>query len=109
VDAQVTEVGGAAEEAVKLFAAIEDWARRKAGHVLDEEHLATGSAECQFCPVCQGIGVLRHVRPEAVEHLLDAAASFVAALKTAVTAPPSADTAARHGPPVQHIDISGSE
>jgi hypothetical protein len=109
VDAHVTEVGSAAEEAVKLFTAVEDWARRKAGQILDDEHLATGSPECQFCPVCQGIGVLRHVRPEAVEHLLDAAASFVAALKTAVTMPPSASTPARHAPPVQHIDISGAE
>ena len=100
----MSEVGSAAEEAVKLFAAVEDWARKRAGHVLDEEHVATGSAECQMCPVCQGIGALRHIRPEAVEHLLDAAASFVAALKTAVTAPagPPPAPAAR----VQHISVS---
>lgn len=105
----MTEVGSAAEEAVKLFAAMEDWARKKAGHVLDEEHVATGSAECQMCPVCQGIGVLRHVRPEAVEHMLDAAASFVAALKTAVTTPPSADAPARNASRVQHISVSEPE
>jgi len=105
----VTDVGSAAEEAVKLFAAVEDWARKRAGHVLDEEHVATGSAECQMCPVCQGIGALRHVRPEAVEHLLDAAASFVAALKTAVTTPPVADAAARHTHHVQHIAVSEPE
>jgi hypothetical protein len=104
----VNDVGSAAEEAVKLFAAMEDWARRKASHVLDEQHIATGSAECQVCPVCQGIGVLRHVRPEAVEHMLDAAASFVAALKTAVSTP-APDESARRGATVQHISVSEAE
>ena len=104
----MNEVGSAAEEAVKLFAAMEDWARRKASHVLDEQHIATGSAECQMCPVCQGIGVLRHVRPEAVEHMLDAAASFIAALKTAVTTP-SSDEPARRAAKVQHISVGEPE
>ena len=104
----MSEVGSAAEEAVKLFAAVEDWARRKASHVLDEEHVATGSAECQLCPVCQGIGVLRHVRPEAIEHLLDAAASFVAALKTAVPQPAS-DAGARGPSRVQRISVGEPE
>jgi hypothetical protein len=105
----VNDVGSAAEEAVKLFAAMEDWARRKASHVLDEQHVATGSPECQMCPVCQGIGVLRHVRPEAVEHMLDAAASFVAALKTAVSTPTPSDEPARRAAKVQHISLSESE
>jgi hypothetical protein len=104
VDPRVSNVGSAAEEAAKLFAAMEDWARQKAGHLMDEEHVATGAPECQVCPVCQGIGVLRHVRPEAVEHFLDAAASFVAALKTAVTSP-DPEPSARRPPPVQHIDV----
>lgn len=99
----MNEVGGAAEEAAKLFAAMENWARTRAGHLFDAEHIATGSPECQYCPVCQGIGVLRHVRPESVEHLLDAAASFVAALRTAVTTPPSEPQ--RRTSPVQHIDV----
>jgi hypothetical protein len=99
----MSEVGSAADEAARLFAAMEDWARTRAGHLFDEEHLATGSPECQFCPVCQGIGVLRHVKPEAVEHLLDAAASFVAALRVAVTTP--ATDGSRRTPSVQRIDI----
>ena len=105
----MNDVGTAAEEAVKLFAAVEDWARRKASHVVDEQHIATGSAECQMCPVCQGIGVLRHIRPEAVEHMLDAAASFVAALKTAVATPAPSDEPARRAAKVQHISVSEPE
>ena len=95
-------VGSAAEEAARLFAAAEEWVRTRAGGHLDG--LATGSPECTVCPVCQGISALRHVRPETVEHLLDAAASFVAALRSTVSghAPPPDGT---RRPDVQHIDI----
>ncbi len=98
-------IGSAAEEAAKLFAAAEHWARNRAGHLLDSEHLATGSAECSVCPVCQGVSVLRGVRPEAVEHLLDAAASLVAALKVAVASPPDSPDPSRRGPGVERIDV----
>ncbi len=92
-------VGSASEEAAKLLSAVQDWARTR----FDSDHFATGSTECQVCPVCQAVAALRHVKPETVEHLLDAAASFVAALKTTVAgAPtPTGPTGAR----VQHIDI----
>jgi hypothetical protein len=44
------------------------------------------------------------VRPETVEHLLDAAASFVAAVKSTMpAATPSEGRASR----VQHIDVTG--
>lgn len=94
-------VGSAAEEAARLFAAAEEWMRTRAGVHLDG--LATGAPECTVCPVCQGISALRSVRPETVEHLLDAAASFVAALRTTVSAPEAPDAGRR--PDVQHIDI----
>ncbi|MFP5219086.1 MAG: hypothetical protein ACLGIG_05025 [Actinomycetes bacterium] len=97
------EVGSAAEEAARLFAALEEWARTRAGSALDDEHLATGSAECRVCPVCQAIGALRHVRPEAVEHLLDAAASVVAALRATTAAPTDGPPRA---PRVERIDVS---
>ena len=98
------DVGSAAEEAVRLFAVVEEWARTRASGVLDDEHLATGSPECRVCPLCQAIGAARNVRPEAVEHLLDAAASFVAALRASVAAPPDGEPA-RRASPVQHIDV----
>ena len=94
-------VGSAAEEAARLFAAAEQWARTRGSALLDAEHLATGSPECTACPVCQTVGLLRQVRPEAVAHLLDAAGSLVAALRAAVPAPD-----APVGPPtVQRIDL----
>lgn len=92
-------VGSAAEEAVKLLAAVQEWARTR----FDHEHLATGSAECQICPVCQGIAALRQVRPETVEHLLDAAASLVAAFRSTVT--PTPGEPGPSGDRVQRIDV----
>jgi hypothetical protein len=80
--------GSAAEEAVKLLAAVQDWAKSR----FDTEHLATGASECQVCPVCQGIALLRQVNPATAEHLLDAAASMVAAMKSAVAHPHDASS-----------------
>ena len=90
-------VGSAAEEAARLLGAAQDWARAR----FDGEHLATGASECQVCPVCQAVAALRHVKPETVEHLLDAAASVVAALRSTVASHNSSPEGSR----VQHIDI----
>ena len=98
--------GTAAEEAARLLAAAEQWARTRAGRLLDE-HLATGSAACTSCPVCSGITALRAVRPETVEHLLDAAASLVAAVRSAVHPPEGAPTARPGG--VERIDVTEGE
>jgi hypothetical protein len=97
-------LGTAAEEAAKLLSAAEQWARSHAAGVLDGEHLATGSPECQVCPLCQVVGGLRHVKPETVEHVLDAAASLVAALRTAFAKPGGGSPAPSPG--VQHIHVS---
>jgi hypothetical protein len=95
----VTEpLGTPADEAAKLFAAAQEWARTR----FDATHLATGSSECQVCPVCQAVAALRQVNPQTVEHLLAAAASFVAALKSTVAGQPSSPEGASR---VQHIDI----
>lgn len=97
-------VGSAAEEATRLFQAAEQWARTRGATLLDSEHLATGEAACSICPLCRGVDLLRQVKPETVEHLLDAAASFVAALRTTVVPPTTGDDPGRPAR-VQHIDV----
>ncbi len=96
-------VGSAADEAARLFAAVEQWARARTSGA-GSEHLATGSAECTVCPLCSGVSLLRQVQPETVEHLLDAAASVVAALRSAVVPPTSPDDPVR-AHRVEHIDV----
>lgn len=99
--------GSAAEEASRLFEAVQDWARRTktgAGDPLGE-HIATGSPECQLCPVCQLIGVLRTSRPEIVLHLADAAGSLLAAVRAAIDAH-EREWSSRRSPGVERIDIT---
>lgn len=89
-------VGSVGDEAAKLLAAAQEWARQR---VPGEGHIS--GAECQVCPFCQGVALLRQVKPETVDHLLAAASSLVSALRTTVTppAPPSGTST------VQHIDV----
>ena len=41
------------------------------------EHIATGSADCRYCPVCQVIHVVRQTSPEVRAHLSVAASSLM--------------------------------
>ncbi len=106
-------LGSAAEEARKLMAALQDFARRTTG-----EHIATGAPECRLCPVCQLISLVRDTRPEVIEHLTGAAAALLSALRSLMASQeassPHAGTSAGSGgrggdstgpPGVQHIDI----
>lgn len=118
------ELGSVSEEAAKLFEALQDWAKQtgaqQAGAVgaaagglaagLREvnEHLATGGADCRYCPVCQAIAFVRSTSPEAKAHLVSAASSLLQAgaalLATQVPAPDERD---RSG--VEHIDLDGDD
>ena len=91
-----------AEEASKLFDAVQEWARRASAGTAD--HLATGAPECQLCPVCQLIAALRGSRPELVEHLGAAATSLFAALRVAVDAH-EREWSARRSAGIEHIDV----
>lgn len=93
------EVGSLGAEATKLINAVQDWARRASA----DAPIATGAPECQWCPVCQLIGVLRGDRPELAERAGAAARAAVTALIAAFSAPhdhgsPPASEARAPGP-----------
>jgi len=78
-------VGDLGEEAAKLLAVLAGWTRAV------DEHVATGSPECQWCPVCRVVHAVRTTRPEVREHLSAAAGSLLQAASSllASAAPPA--------------------
>jgi hypothetical protein len=77
--------GPLADEAARLVDALSDWAR---GHVGDlpgsvSSHVG-GSVECQLCPFCQALSLLRQAKPETFVHLLEASTALTAALRSVV-------------------------
>lgn len=118
-------VGSLGEETAKLLGAFATWARDQGAdlgtglgaaaaqaaegwHGIDE-HLATGAAECQYCPICRTIHVVRQTSPEVRAHLAVAAASLMqaAAALMATAVPDEGATRRRDG--VEHIDLDEGE
>lgn len=100
-----------AAEAVRLFQAVQDWAKRSSlgdlsAHLTGdlEGGFATGSEECTLCPVCQLVGAVREHHPEVAEHLTDAVVSLAAAVRSALIGPEAA-TPPDGSSSVEHIDI----
>src|SRR4051794_26357518 len=97
-------VGNIGEEAAKLLGALADWAGDHAREV--NEHLATGDAECLYCPICRTVHAARHASPEVKGQLAAAASSFLQAAAGLLSA-------AGHGEPpasrVQHIDLDDED
>ena len=118
-------VGSVAEEAAKLLHALQDWAKESgseyagaaasaaegaasAVHRIDE-HIATGSAECTYCPVCRVISTVRETSPEVRQHLTTAATSLLhAAAGLLATNVPEPSKGRRDGP-VEKIDLSDDD
>lgn len=116
------EVGSVGEEAMKLFGALADLARQQGtevgeglGGIVDHagalakevnDHIATDSVECKYCPVCRVVHAVRETSPEVRAHLLTAATSLLqAAAGVLETVPPPDRDGAQRGPSVQHIDL----
>lgn len=94
------EIGSVADEAAKLLGALSGWARDV------DEHVATGSEECTYCPICRTVHVVRQTSPEVRTHLAVAAASLMQAA-AGILATVTSDEA---GPPkpaegFEHIDL----
>jgi len=114
-------VGSVGEEAAKLFAALSGWAREQgtdhagsaagAAAAMSEtmhslnEHIATGSEDCRYCPLCQVIHAVRETSPEVKAHLTVAASSLVQAVAGILATHVPTDAAS----PVQKIDLDGSD
>jgi len=117
----VGSVGSVGEEAAKLFAALSGWAREQgtdhagsaagAAAAMSEtmhslnEHIATGSEDCRYCPLCQVIHAVRETSPEVKAHLTVAASSLVQAVAGILATHVPTDAAS----PVQKIDLDGSD
>ena len=97
-------VGSIGEEAAKLFGALADWAGDHAREV--NEHLATGDAECLYCPICRTVHAVRQASPEVRAQLAGAASTFLQAAAGLLSA------AGQGEPPssrVQHIDLDDED
>jgi hypothetical protein len=98
--------GPLSDEAAKLFAAAHEWLGDRMGKM--GERVAMGSTECQLCPVCQLIGLMRAAQPEAVEHLADASLSLLAAFRALLETHErqwAGHRSDRNSPDVERIDI----
>ncbi|MGN6721674.1 MAG: hypothetical protein ACTHJM_03565 [Marmoricola sp.] len=98
-------VGSLAEEATQLFAVLSGIARDQASQYTAgaesmtssaasalrnvNEHIATGDAECTYCPICRVVHAARTASPEVKAHLSSALLSLAQAASSFM-APPSA-------------------
>ena len=119
-------VGSVGEEAAKLLGALSDWARDQGPDVGEglsglashaaaslqdvNEHLATGSAECTYCPVCRTVHAVRQTSPEVRAHLTQAASSLLhAAAGFLATLPPPDGPGRAPGMEKIHLDADEPE
>ena len=118
-------VGSVASEAAKLFEALQDWAKESGTEYADatgsaasgaasafrhvDEHLANGSPECTYCPLCRVISAVRDTSPEVRQHLRTAATSLLeAGAGLLATTVPRPEPAPREST-VEKIDLSDED
>ena len=94
--------GPLAEEAAKLAEALSGWV--SAGFTSPLLDGAGESPECRLCPVCQLLRLAQGARPEVFEHLADASASLMAAVRAAIESSQASWSAGRR-PSSERIDI----
>jgi hypothetical protein len=96
------------DETLRLVSSMQDWARRS--FPSDAEHQ---SSDCQWCPLCQFVAVLRGERPEVTARVAEAGTAVVTALRALLDAAADAGGGQQTGshaagprPRVQRIDLS---
>lgn len=111
-------VGSVAEEAVKLLGALSGWARENGDGLYDglqdgmssiadelHDHVATGTQDCAWCPVCRTVAAVRQASPEVKAHLSTAASSLMLAVSGLLATRPPARDARRGGTGVERIRL----
>lgn len=119
-------VGSLGAEAAKLLGTVQEMARESSSEYAEaaasaaggaastlesvNEHIATGSEDCRYCPLCQVISAVRDTSPEVRQHLASAGTSLLQAaagfLATNVADQSGKD---RKGSSVEKIDLSDDE
>jgi hypothetical protein len=69
---------GADDQVTRLVEAVQDWARRAFPETPDGHR----PSECQWCPLCQFVGVLRRERPDVSAKVAEAGTALLAALRS---------------------------
>jgi hypothetical protein len=94
-----------ADEAVRLIGAVQEWARQtfpagRDGH---------GGPECEWCPLCQFMAVLRGERPEVTERVAEAGSAVASAFRALMDAASTGTSGQPGTPRVQRIDLGEPE
>jgi hypothetical protein len=94
-----------ADEAVRVLGAMQEWARQtfpagRDGH---------GGPECEWCPLCQFMAVLRGERPEVTERVAEAGAAVAMAFRALLEAATAGEAPKPSTPRVQRIDLGDPE
>jgi hypothetical protein len=103
------QVGSVAEEAAKLLGALSGWAKEHGDGLSSfaddlQDHVATGSPECSWCPVCRTVAAVRQTSPEVRAHLTAAASSLMLAVSGMMAPhPPTSDSR------VERIDLDDDQ
>jgi hypothetical protein len=97
-------VGSVGAEAAKLLGVLAGWAGDHASDV--DDHLATGSAECLYCPICRTVHAVRQASPEVRTQLTTAASALLQAAAGLLAAAGAAEPT---GTRVQHIDLDDTD
>ena len=119
------DVGNVAEEAAKLFGALSDWARDHGAEVGQgfsdlashaaasardvNDHIATDSPECTYCPICRTVHLARQASPEVRAHLASAVTSLVHAAAGMLATSVPTGSPNRNDAGVEHIDLEDDQ
>lgn len=103
--------GPLAAEALRLVSSMHDWAQGWAERGHGEPSGTQASSDCQWCPLCQFVAVLRGERPDITERVAEAGTAIAAVLRALVESAASTGGAAqphrgpRPAPRVQKINL----